>query len=171
MRIGRTMRYRHVARLWLTIAVTALMLIVGATAGMAGSTDQVTINVEGMTCPGCEATVESVLSAVEGVTVAQADRRTQTAVATYDPQRTAPQQLVEAVNTQTYYVASLAGSVDAQQVGDDREQAATVAVSTEQSRAPPYVLWALAGLTLAVVAGVGLRMRRGSETSASGLPR
>jgi copper chaperone CopZ len=156
------MTCRAATRFSLTIAVAALVLGAVATAAFAASTDQATIRVEGMTCPGCEATVESVLSGVDGVTAAEADRRTETAVAAYDPRRTGPQQLVEAINSQTYYVASLRGAGSAQPPRDDVDQATTVAGSSEQGAGPGYAVWALGGLGLAIGAGLLARTRHSS---------
>jgi copper chaperone CopZ len=60
-----------------------------------------------MYCSGCEATVRSVLTGLDGVTHAEADNTTETATVTYDPTRVSPQQMVQAINTNTYYQASL----------------------------------------------------------------
>lgn len=152
------MSYRHAASLFLT----AMLLLISGANAWGGSTEQVTLRVEGMTCPGCEATVESVLSGVEGVMAAEADRRTQTAVSTYDPQRTSPEQLVEVINSETYYLASLPVTHVDQAMGNAQQPATTAAESSEQGPGNGYAMWALAGLSLAVAVGVLARARHSS---------
>lgn len=58
-----------------------------------------TLTVEGMSCAGCEETVEEALRDVDGVTDATADRETETAKVEGDAD---PQSLVEAVQNAGY---------------------------------------------------------------------
>ena len=51
--------------------------------------------------------MENVLGSLDGVVDARADFVEGTAVVTYDPGRVAPEQMVEAINTQTFFRASL----------------------------------------------------------------
>lgn len=99
--LGRVGRFLAVAvAALITVALTALP---AAAQGSASTT----LRVEGMTCSGCEATVRSVLTGLGGVSDAQADNTTQTARVTYDPVRISPPQMVQAINTNTYYQASV----------------------------------------------------------------
>ena len=51
--------------------------------------------------------MENVLGSLDGVVNAKADFVAGMAVVTYDPARIAPEQMVEAINTQTFFRASL----------------------------------------------------------------
>ena len=46
---------------------------------------EATLNVEGMTCGGCEATVKRALGQLEGVTSADADHESKSVRVTFDP--------------------------------------------------------------------------------------
>ncbi len=63
----------------------------------APSVKTVSFRVEGMTCGGCEASVESVLKSVDGVREADVDLATKTANVRFDPTKTNPHSLAEAV--------------------------------------------------------------------------
>jgi copper chaperone CopZ len=104
-------RLRH--RLFTLVAAVLLapaVLVLSAPPAAAQDTSQVSLRVQGMVCPNCERTVESVLSGTEGVVSAEADRRTASVTITYDPARTTPEQLAGVINSQTYYQASLAAN-------------------------------------------------------------
>lgn len=91
------------------IAVVALAAVnIGPTPALADAhTETVTLRVDGMVCPLCEKTVESVLKSLGGVVAASADRGTRSAIAEYDPARVTPEQMVQAINSQTYYRAGI----------------------------------------------------------------
>lgn len=91
----------------LAIATLTTVALPHAPPAAAQATAETTLRVEGMYCTGCEATVRSVLAGLDGVSRAQADTDTQTATVTYDPARVTPQQMVQAINTNTYYQASV----------------------------------------------------------------
>ena len=63
---------------------------------------QITLAVEGMTCASCVAHVEEALKEVPGVTRADVNLATETAVVELDPQRVAPSQLAEALDDAGY---------------------------------------------------------------------
>lgn len=89
---------------------TALFLAVAVGARPAAADEhrkQVTLSVEGMVCPLCENTVESVLTGLDGVDDARADRSTESAVVVYDPRDVSPDALADSINEETYYKASL----------------------------------------------------------------
>ena len=140
----------------LVTLVISIVTVLSATAvAAASSLAEVTLEVEGMTCPGCEATVEAVLSGVDGVVEADADRTTQTAVVRFDPQQATPQDLAEAINDQTYYLASARSPV--LPGSSSVAERATVPTSASEQGTPTYALWALAAL---VIAGTYLLINR-----------
>jgi copper chaperone len=59
--------------------------------------ENVTLNVQGMTCGGCVASVTRVLKAVPGVTEAAVTLQPGVAKVTYDPARTQPAALRAAI--------------------------------------------------------------------------
>lgn len=88
------------------IAVQILAaLVVVVALGVAEAAERLELRVDGMVCPFCEATVERLLKAQPGVQEADADFRTGTAVVVYDPARTKPETLTEAINSKTFYRA------------------------------------------------------------------
>ncbi len=58
--------------------------------------------VEGMTCSGCERTVQKVISNLEGVSSAKADLSTSSVSVEYDPQKVGVDQISSAVNRVGY---------------------------------------------------------------------
>jgi Cu+-exporting ATPase len=64
--------------------------------------ETVTLPVEGMTCAGCQATVQRALSETPGVTDAAVNLLLKNAVVRYDPATTTPQRLVDAVRARGY---------------------------------------------------------------------
>lgn len=81
------------------------VLVALAVIGMAEAAERLELQVAGMVCPFCEAAVESVLRAQPGVLEADADFRTGRAVVIYDPERTDPGTIADAVNKRTFYRA------------------------------------------------------------------
>ncbi|EEF22785.1 conserved hypothetical protein [Ricinus communis] len=66
--------------------------------------DKVTLHIDGMACGGCAATVQKVLSGIEGVADAQVSHQTASAEITYDASKVQPATLASAV-TQAGYPA------------------------------------------------------------------
>ena len=58
--------------------------------------------VEGMTCSGCERTVQRVVSNLEGVSSVQADAGAATVTVEYDPQKVTVDEIRSAVNKVGY---------------------------------------------------------------------
>ena len=58
--------------------------------------------VEGMTCGGCERTVQKVITNLEGVESAKADLQTSTVSIEYDPEKVDIDQIKSAVNSVGY---------------------------------------------------------------------
>ncbi|MCL4302084.1 MAG: heavy-metal-associated domain-containing protein [Anaerolineae bacterium] len=69
--------------------------------------ETITLPVEGMVCPFCAAAVENILGSLDGVVEAKADYIKGLATVSYDPTRVTPTQMVEAINTKSFYRASL----------------------------------------------------------------
>lgn len=140
--------------------LTTLLATGGAAAVAQGSEGSTTLNVEGMTCAGCEATVEAVLSGVDGVIRAEADRKTETALVRFDATRTQPDALIAAINSQTYYLASADGlSIEEADVtaGKSGELAGSAMDATAGTG---IAAWLVAGV-LGVGAGAAWLLRGG----------
>ncbi len=99
----------RVARLFV-LAVVALALLPGVAAA---ETKTVVLQVEGMVCGNCEATVERVISGVDGVVAVDADRDSQLARVTFDAERATPEHVAAALHRLTYYWASVRTSAAA----------------------------------------------------------
>src|SRR4029079_700783 len=90
------------------------------------ATEQVTLNVDGMTCAGCQAHVQEALSGKAGVTEASVNLLMKRAAVTFDPSVISPEALVEAVRERGYE-ASLpdsSGDAIAEEEARDRAQEA-----------------------------------------------
>lgn len=124
---------------WLWLLTLSLL---GATVGPAHAQDNletITLPVEGMVCPFCAAAVENILGSLDGVVEAKADYVKGLATVSYDPAQVTPNQMVEAINTQSFYRASL-----------PRLEATTVEASNRVNPLPFLV-----GGVLIVLLGVG----------------
>src|SRR6266571_4377707 len=75
-----------------TIFVLGLLL-----AATVSSAEKVTIQVRGMSCGSCEATVKSALKEIDGVSEAQVSYEQGQAVVTYDSTKTTPEAIARAV--------------------------------------------------------------------------
>lgn len=64
--------------------------------------DHVIIPVNGMTCPGCEQTVQAALKNLPGVAGVQTSRKSQSAFVIYDPSAISPEQIAEAIGKTGY---------------------------------------------------------------------
>lgn len=137
----------------LLLGLAAVLLLL--TPGALEAAERLELRVEGMVCPFCEATVESLLRSQPGVLEADASFLTGTAVVVYDSGTTGPPALVEAINARTLYRA--------------RPLAAG-----ESFAEPGRVPWWLYGLGLMVVVGgaagvvVWQRRRRAIAPRANG---
>lgn len=81
--------------------VSALVLALAASAG-AAEQRRVTLDVPSMNCSLCPVAVAGVLRKQPGVREASADLATKTARIEYDPERTTPERLAEAVTDAGY---------------------------------------------------------------------
>ncbi len=90
------------------------------------ATEQVTLNVDGMTCAGCQAHVQEALAGKAGVTEASVNLLMKRAAVTFDPSVISPEALVEAVRESGYEASLPDSSADAiaEQEARDRAQEA-----------------------------------------------
>jgi len=75
-----------------------------------GATETIELPVEGMVCPFCAAAVENILADLDGIVLAQADPTQGKVTITYLPEQVSPEQMVDAINNQTFYRAYLPGA-------------------------------------------------------------
>ena len=75
-------------------------------------TEQLVVQVGGMTCGGCEHRIEKVLGRLDGVRSATADHRAGQVRILVDPDRTPVDTVVEAIRTAGYHVAASTGEED-----------------------------------------------------------
>jgi copper chaperone len=71
-----------------------------------GSDKSIEIHTSGMTCTGCEGTIKSKVKKVEGVKDVIANHKSNTVNATYDPAKTNPEKIKEAITAAGYKVES-----------------------------------------------------------------
>jgi len=88
------------------------------------ASEQVTMNVDGMTCAGCQAHVQEALAGKAGVTEASVNLLMKRAAVTFDPSVISPEALVEAVRESGYEASLPDSSADAiaEQEARDRAQ-------------------------------------------------
>lgn len=92
---------------WLWLLTLNLLWATVGPAHAQDTLETITLPVEGMVCPFCAAAVENILGSLDGVVEAKADYVKGLATVSYDPARVTPTQMVEAINTQSFYRASL----------------------------------------------------------------
>ncbi len=95
-----------------TVGVITFILLFALTASPAaaqGQIETITFPVEGMVCPFCAASVERVVSGLEGVKSIEADFVRGVATVEYNPSLVSPSEMVAAINSQTFYRARLTG--------------------------------------------------------------
>ena len=69
---------------------------------MNAKSKKVAYQVDGMTCSGCERTVQKVITSLQGVKAANADLQTSTVKVEYDPDTVSVEQIKSAVNNVGY---------------------------------------------------------------------
>ncbi|MGH9381679.1 MAG: cation transporter [Thermoanaerobaculia bacterium] len=77
-------------------------------------------DVQGMTCGGCEVAVKRVVKKLDGVTEVAASYREGRATVRHDPEKVAPQEIVQAIE-QLGYKAKLAAERWREDAGEQRE--------------------------------------------------
>lgn len=157
--IGRPSVSRS-ARLAVLLAIVVVGPVAQPAAGRQPGQETVTLDVEGMTCPGCEQTIEAVLSGVDGGRGGERRPLLHTAEVTFDSRTTTPSELARAVNTQTYYQARVVG-----EAGGDAPAATTAGSGTGRGALAAY-----AGGAAALLLGAAVVWRRRSSTSRAESP-
>lgn len=91
------------------IAIDALVTLLVAAFAFAGgaATKTTTIAVEGMTCGGCATAVKQVIRKVDGVAEASVSYGDKRAIVTYDPAKTTPSQIANAIVKTLPYKATV----------------------------------------------------------------
>lgn len=148
----------------LTILLTGLAAALALTAPAATAAEETTLQVEGMYCPGCEATVEGLLGNLDGVSEAVADHKTRTATVTYEPSQVTPAEMAQAINRQTPYDATTddeepggSDTAAAEKDADDEGLEVTAGPASEETAAQqPGEFLPLPLIVGGVVALVGL---------------
>ncbi len=77
---------------------------------LAAATETATLKVEGMTCASCKVTVRTAARKVDGVAKVDVDVDAGTATVTYDPRRTDPKAIAEAITGAGYRATPAAGA-------------------------------------------------------------
>ncbi|PKM82090.1 MAG: hypothetical protein CVU89_06480 [Firmicutes bacterium HGW-Firmicutes-14] len=67
--------------------------------------NEIILDVEGMTCGHCKASVENAVSALEGVGRVEADLDSQQVCVVYDPAKVKVEDIKQAITAQGYHVA------------------------------------------------------------------
>lgn len=92
--------------MWLTTAVALSLLGVPYVTGSAGGSKppagSLVYHVEGMTCEGCEATVEQTIRSVKGVRSVDASFKDSRAVVDFDPKTGKPEDVLAAIERSGY---------------------------------------------------------------------
>jgi copper chaperone len=74
----------------------------GDAAASALASKTVTLSVEGMTCTGCENTIQEAVTKIDGVTAIKASHLDSTAVVTFDPSKTSIADIGSAITEAGY---------------------------------------------------------------------
>ncbi len=69
--------------------------------------EQLTFNVKGMTCTGCEETIETNVKKLEGIQNVIASHTEKTAIIEYDPQKSDTTKIKEAISESGYEVTGI----------------------------------------------------------------
>ena len=94
----------------LLVAFLAAALIVAPASAVAEGAKRATLDVQGMTCGSCTASVRIVLKKLDGVTDAKVSFDERRAVVTYDPAKVTPQKMADTINAKLPYKAKVAGA-------------------------------------------------------------
>jgi copper chaperone CopZ len=78
-------------------SAVAMLLLFGLGNAAYAATSTATLHIEGMTCDGCETAVKLVLKKTTGVINAEVSYEEKRAVITYDPAKTNPQKIANAI--------------------------------------------------------------------------
>lgn len=90
----------------LAVLVLSAMALISARA-VAGDSKTATLEIQGMTCGSCAASVRVVLKKIDGVSDAKVSFDEKKAVVTYDTAKVTPQKMADAVNAKLPYKAKV----------------------------------------------------------------
>jgi copper chaperone CopZ len=93
------------AVLWLIVTASSVL------AGAGGATLRTTLQIEGMHCDGCSATIKGTLERTEGVMFADADHEEGTAVVVHDSKKVSAEDLKVAIERLGYKVTGFESTV------------------------------------------------------------
>lgn len=104
---GEPMKY---PRAWIVALLALVAPLRAMTGGLATETRTATLNVQGMTCGSCTASVRIVLRKIDGVADAEVSFSEKKAVVTYDPTKITPQKMADTINEKLPCKARVVGS-------------------------------------------------------------
>ena len=84
-------------------AVVAVALALFGAPVIADAAKTATLEIQGMTCGACTASVRVVLKKLEGVSEAKVSFEAKTAVVAYDPAKVTPQKMADVINAKLPY--------------------------------------------------------------------
>lgn len=94
----------------LTVLIALFVLAALGMPTLAADVKIATLDVEGMTCGGCSASVRVVLKKLDGVRDAKVSFDEKKAVVTYDPEKVTPQKMADTINAKLPYEAKVMSS-------------------------------------------------------------
>ena len=89
------------------LLLTPVALLAGEKSELPEGQVQTTVEVSGMTCGGCCVKVETAVNKLEGVVAAKADYEKGKAMVTYMEDKVSVEKIVETINTETSFKASM----------------------------------------------------------------
>jgi mercuric ion binding protein len=96
----------------LAVLALSVLALVGAPArALAEDAKTATLDIQGMTCGACTASVRVVLKKLDGVSEAKVSFADRKAVVAYDPAKITPQKMADAINARLPYKAKVVASV------------------------------------------------------------
>jgi len=111
--------------------------------GVSNEMDKMSLNIGGMTCASCTATVEKALNKVEGVETANVNLATNKATVTYDPSITGYDGFVKAVSNTGYTVLGLS-----EEGAKKAEEADLTEIKMADARRRMWIAW---GFTMPIL--------------------
>lgn len=84
------------------LLAAAVLLLLVASVVVAAATAELTVTISGMHCGGCATGITAMLRRTEGVLKAEVSYEERRAVVAYDPAKTSPEKIVEAIEKMGY---------------------------------------------------------------------
>ena len=111
------------------LGIIAVASVIVALTVAATTEKTVNLHVEGMTCGGCETAVKLVLQKTAGVISSSVSYEDKRAVVTYDPARTSPAKLADAVASALSYKVTVATTTDGPSCSNSAAPAGTTPIA------------------------------------------